>query len=720
MSRHLYVLSNLLIVLQVLLLLFCFLDVSVLPHFVLFAGRFHPVVLHLPITLIILLVPFSIYLQRRTDTDDLSGIFDLMLHYIALISTLTAFAGFLLAADGGYDQESLLFHKWLGIAVAFSTHALVYIKKAFTNKTIVWNTAMYTTLMVMLAGSHFGGNLTHGEGFFAFNKEIKPTITFADFTEKTTVYQGAVQPVLEAKCMTCHNDKKMKGGLNLSTFQSASKGGTTGAAWVSGDPDKSLMIERMMLDMDDKKHMPQKGKAQLSAAEILLFKEWIRAGANPTKTYQSLADTDTLKTIVSSIINAAPSEKPAKKYSFSAASASTIEQLNSPFRRILPLASNSPALSVKFYLKEKYDLNMLKECKSIAEQVVEVNLSNMPADDKAIEVISSFENIERINLNGTAISGKNLGILKSNKHLEQVSLASTAVGYSMLDALGAISSLKKVFLWNTSLKTNEMDAIRKKFPKINWDLGYISDKNELLKLTSPRLLDADKRIYAPGELIAFKPQMSGVQIRYTIDGSNPDSLTSLLYTKPFSVIGMMKLRSISVSPGWKTSDTTDNTFFLKGFKPDSIRMINEADKQYKGQGAITLTDLVKGTPGNLNINWLGYRENSFKIGAYFSNGGNIQQILLSTVEHIDGYIMPAKKIIIKGGDSPKSMKLLKTIVPEQPKEKRRRHLIPFVIPLEKKQYKYFEIEAFPVNVLPKWHPGKGDKGWVFVDEVFFY
>jgi hypothetical protein len=500
----------------------------------------------------------------------------------------------------------------------------------------------------------------------------------------------------------------------------AAKGGKSGAAWVSGDPDKSLLIERMLLDMDDKKHMPPKGKAQLSSAEILLFKEWIRAGADPTKTYHALAVTDTLKTIVSSIINAAPAVKETKTYSFSAASASTIEQLNSPFRRILPLASNSPALSVKFYLKEKYDLNMLKECKSISEQVVEVNLSSMPADDKAIEVLSSFENIERINLNGTAISGKNLGVLKSNKHLEQVSLASTAVGYAMLDALGAIPSLKKVFLWNTSLKPAEMDAIRKKFPKINWDLGYIPDKNELLKLTKPRLLDEEKRIYAPGELIAFKPQMSGVQIRYTIDGSNPDSLTSTLYTKPFPVIGMMKLRSISVSPGWKTSDTTDNTFFLKGFKPDSVRMINEADKQYKGQGAITLTDLLKGTPGNLNVNWLGYRDNSFKIGAYFSKGEEIQQILLSTVEHIDGYIMPAKKIIIKGGDSPKSLKLLKTIVPEQPKEKRRRRLIPFVIPLEKKQYKYFEIEAFPVNVLPKWHPGKGDKGWVFVDELFFY
>ncbi|MEY3578004.1 MAG: hypothetical protein RL394_1589, partial [Bacteroidota bacterium] len=576
MPRHLYVLSNLLIVLQVFLLLFCFLDLSVLPQMVLFAGRFHPVVLHLPITLIILLVPFSIYLQRRTETDDLSSLFDLVLHYIALISTITALAGFLLAADGGYDQESLLFHKWLGVAVAFSTHALVYIKKAFSQTAIVWNTAMSTTLIVMIAGSHYGGNLTHGEGFFAFNKEIKPAITIAEFTEKTTVYQGAVQPVLEAKCITCHNDKKMKGGLNLSTFQVAAKGGETGAAWVSGDPDESLIIERMLLDMDDKKHMPPKGKAQLSTAEILLFKEWIRAGADPAKTYHALNASDTLKTIVAIIIKAAPSEKVNKTYSFSAASASTIEQLNSPFRRILPLASNSPALSVKFYLKEKYDLNMLKECKSIAEQVVEVNLSNMPADDKAIEVLSSFENIERINLNGTAISGKNLGVLKSNKHLEQVSLASTAVGYAMLDALGAIPSLKKVFLWNTSLTEPEMAAIRKKFPKITWDLGYIPDKNELLKLTAPRLLDADKRIYSPGELIAFKPQMSGVQIRYTIDGSKPDSLTSQLYTKPFPVIGMMKLRAISVSPGWRTSDTADNTFFLKGFKPDSIRMINEA------------------------------------------------------------------------------------------------------------------------------------------------
>ncbi len=720
MSRHLFIVSNLLIVLQVFLLVFCFVDLSVLPQLVLFTGRFHPVVLHLPITLILLSIPFSIYLQRNKDAENLSTLFDLLLHYTALISTLTALAGFLLAAEGGYDEESLRFHKWLGVAVAFSTHALVYIKKTFRQRAIVWNTAMTTTLVTMLVGSHYGGSLTHGEGFFTFNADPKPSIAVATFTDKTTVFDGAVQPILAAKCVECHNDQKTKGGLNMKNLSSMMKGGKSGSMWVAGDPEKSPMVERLLLDMDDKKHMPPKGKAQLSAAEILLFQEWIRAGANPKTTYHSLPDTNVLRTIVAKIIKDVPVPKLEKTYSFSAASTSTIETLNSPFRRILPLSSTSPALSVKFYLKEKYDLNMLKECKSIASQIIEVNLSSMPADDNAIPVLSSFENIERINLNGTLISGKNLNILKANKQLEQISLASTSVGLPMMDALGNMPNLKKVFLWNTSITEADIAGLRKKYPKVGWDLGYIPDKNELLKLTIPRFLDADKRIFGPDELIAFKTQMKGVQIRYTTDGSPPDSLSSTLYTKPFPATGMMRIKAISVAQGWKTSDTADNTFFLKGFKPDSIRMINPPDKQYKGQGALTLTDLVKGSSGNLNVNWLGFRDNSFKAGIYFSKGEEIKEILLSTVESVDGYVMPAKKIIVKGGESPGSMKVLKTLVPEQPKEKRRKHLIPFVIPVEKKKYKYIEIEATTVNVLPKWHPGKGDKGWVFVDEVFFY
>lgn len=90
----------------------------------------------------------------------------------------------------------------------------------------------------MVAGSHYGGNLTHGEGFFTIKQDIKPTITIAEFTAKTTVYDGAVQPILAAKCMECHNDQKTKGGLNMKNLASMLKGGKSGSMWVSGDLTK--------------------------------------------------------------------------------------------------------------------------------------------------------------------------------------------------------------------------------------------------------------------------------------------------------------------------------------------------------------------------------------------------------------------------------------------------------------------------------------------------
>ncbi len=31
---------------------------------------------------------------------------------------------------------------------------------------------------------------------------------------------------------------------------------------------------------------------------------------------------------------------------------------------------------------------------------------------------------------------------------------------------------------------------------------------------------------------------------------------------------------------------------------------------------------------------------------------------------------------------------------------------------------YLKVVATPVERLPKWHKGKGEKGWIFIDEIF--
>lgn len=724
MRKHNVLLSNLIIVLQTLMLLFSFVDLSALPGWLKYAGKFHPLLLHLPIALILLLIPITWLLKKFDDGKTLVNSVEILLLYNALIATLAAIGGLLLAASDSYDQETLTWHKWSGIATAVFSHALVYLYKYLSANSIVWKLSLGATVVVLIMGSHYGGTLTHGEGYLSFFEQSMPVAAVPEFTDSTTVFEGAIQPVVAAKCLSCHNDKKSKGGLNLSSLEKMLKGGESGALWVSGDPDQSTIVGRMLLDMDDKKHMPPRGKTQLTSNEIELFREWIRAGANATTAYHTLAEGDTLKKIVAAFVASSKSRKPEKIYSFEPASASTISSLNSPFRRILPLAYNSPALSVKFFLKEKFDLNLLKECNSISKQIVEVNLSTMPVTDEAFKIIATFENLEILNLNGTAISGKGLSQLSANKNLRELSLANTSVDLSSVKVLAALPQLKKVYLWNSKVNENEIIALNKEFTKTSWDAGFIPDKNELLKLTPPYLADKEKTILEKGELIALKHPLPGVVIRYSLDGKAPDTITGKAYSSPFlPESGLVRVISVATREGWISSNLSDNTFFIKGKKSDSVKLVNPSHNRYKGLGSVALTDLKKGfaeNQDNLYSNWLGFRENSFKGGFYFAGNEDISEVVISTADMTRGYVMPPQKIIIKAGDSPEKLKMIGQMTPDQPTEYRGNSNIPYSIQVTPGKYRYIEIEAIPVQKLPKWHNGKGEKGWVFVDEVFFY
>ena len=722
MSRHLSIVANLIIVLQAFLLIFCFVDLSVLPAWMLYVGKFHPLLLHLPVAMVILLAPLSFLNATNQEDSKIAVVFKTAVTYTALFSTLTALGGLLLAASADYDQQTLFIHKWFGVGVAFASHALIYINDLSRSKKLVWNISLLSTIGAMIVGSHYGGTLTHGEGFLAFNTTEAEKLVGVSFTETTTVYDGAIQPIIEAKCLSCHNDKKAKGGLNFTALNTVLKGGKSGNIWVAGDPDKSMIIERMLLDMDDKKHMPPRGKTQLSSTEILLFKEWIRAGAKPELTYHGLSDSAILRKIVASIIESSPVKKPVKVYAFEPADEAEIKKLNTPFRRVMPLSSNSPALVVKFYLKEKFDLNMLKELQSVSKQVIEINLSTMPADDKVIDLLTQFENLEVLNLNGTDITGANLKNLIANKKLEQIAVANTKVGKSALEALAKSTSLKKVFLWSSKVTKDEVAELTKSYAAIHWDLGYVPDKSEILKLGVPYPTDKEKLILERGEEIVLKHPLPGVKIRYTTDGSNPDSINGNVYTSPIPANGLLRIKAIATADGWLTSDLTDLTFYQKGLSSDSAKLL--ANPSRTGPlGAQMLIDMKKGltqSGDQLYSNWIGFQENAFKAAFYLGQNPEIKQITLSTAEMTGTYVFPPTKITIKGGSDPKHLKVIGTLSPEMPTAHKPNASIPYDVPIQTGKYAYIEIEAQNLLKLPLWHEGKGGKAWVFVDEVFFY
>jgi len=86
-----------------------------------------------------------------------------------------------------------------------------------------------------------------------------------------------VQPLLVAKCVSCHGPEKQEGGLRLDSPAAAREGGEQGPAVVPGDVAKSLLVKAISF-RDPDLQMPPKQK--LSDKEIATLTEWVKAGAS--------------------------------------------------------------------------------------------------------------------------------------------------------------------------------------------------------------------------------------------------------------------------------------------------------------------------------------------------------------------------------------------------------------------------------------------------------
>ena len=713
------ILSNLSFFIIVMLLFLLFFQNKVsLPPSLQAVGRMHPLLLHLPIGLLV--ISFILWIGKKSiDTASFQKIFILVLQVTAFTAALTALMGFFLSREGGYEENILLKHKVLGIITAVLSYTLLLVYQSFPEKKFVFGTMITTSLVAMIAGSHFGSNLTHGEGFV-----WQPLKSEEDIEEKITdsssLFTAAIRPILKSKCFFCHNEKKAKGGLIMTTEEKILEGGKNGPIWKSGDALNSHIIQNINLPEEEKKHMPPKGKPQLTPEQVDLLFTWIQSGADMKKTMKEYADNDTLKILAAKFIHL-PKEETEKTYSFAAASTSTIEKLSGPFCSVFPTSQNSPALQADFFVREKFDRKKLEDLLKVKHQLVVLNLGNMPVTDADMKTINQFTNLEKLILNNSLITNKGLDDIKKLKSLQSLSLAGTQIDKNAATSFSQLDSLKEVFIWNTKISATEAGELQKQNKKVKFDRGYIPDENEILTLTPP-VVKNEEFILPDHEAIELKHQVGGVSIRYTTDGSDPDSTTSPIYNGPLTVNGFTMIKAKAIRAGWYSSPIASFTFFKKGMIPANVELINQPNEKYKGNGATTLIDLKKGLAENFNdAAWLGFREQPFAAVFYFDTAQTINSISISYNESVQSYLLPPAEVEIWAGEEKSKLRLLKKAVAIQPTKEEQNvvRVEGLKIDIPQSKYRCYKIIAKNVSKLPSWHPGKGEKAWIFIDEIFF-
>lgn len=689
-------------------------DNLVIPLWLQPVGRLHPMILHFPIVLLILAMLMEFFRFKSAFANE--KLYDefttVLLLSGALLAAVTAIMGLFLAREPGYDNNSVQWHKWFGACIVFISSAIYWLRNASWYKPPVAQSAAIATVCFLMFAGHYGANITHGENFVLgpVMKSSRQSVPI----DQALVYRDVVQPIFETKCISCHNPDKLKGGLMLIDEKSVLKGGKSGKLFVPGQPQVSLLLERIHLPEEEKKHMPPSGKPQLTAAEMNVLYQWIKANADFKKKVTDLPPTDSLR--MAAAIFLKPVEASEEQYDFAAADEKEIKKLNNNYRVIYELANGSPALAVNVYNKSTYSIKVLDELSSIKKQIVSIDLNKMPVKDGDLKTIAKFENLRSLNLNFSDITGNTLKDLSSLKYLRSVSLAGTKLSIQTLDQLKSLKGLKEVVLWNTGLSARELQAFQNSNKKVALIEGFKAD-NKPMKLIPPQVKNTVFVFNKPVQLVVTNP-IKGVDIRYTTDGKDPDSVNSALYKPGIMIIDNTTIKLRAYKTGWYGSDVVSYAFYKNTFAADSISLIKPVNERYQADGAKTLTDGELGGMNFGNNKWLG-TQTDMELMLYFKNPVRPHTLTLNCLKMINSQIFLPTEVEVLGGTDMQHLKAIGSLTTGPQKKGDPDILQPLVCKLhEGGPITCIKFIAKPIYKLPEWHPAKGKPSWVFVDEVF--
>ena len=419
-----------------------------------FLGRFHPVLLHLPIGLFAAVVLLELFVLVRP-VSRIPAKIHFLLTACFYTTALSAIFGVFLSWEGGYESEALNFHKWAGVVTAF----LIFFLDLSASKRrsgevkppMAYLGGLVATTLVITITGHLGGSITHGSGFLTEHLPFGRDEPEETAEVSQAVFDTHIQPLLRDYCLDCHNPDKIKGELRMDSYEMLMAGGLHGPVLAAGASEESAMIHRLHLPIENEEHMPPQGKPQPTDEVIELLSWWIDQGASAS------AHLEEMEVPPQIAIHFREYEV------LEIRSREAMEELLQSFptpdgMAVYFLAQEDPRIGVRAGKAADESVEALLALK---ENLVELNLANSGITDRALEALGQMTNLTQLHLQNTAVTDLGVEQLENLYQLEYLNLYGTAVTDSALQSLRRLKALKNVYLWQTEVSQEGVLGLHK-------------------------------------------------------------------------------------------------------------------------------------------------------------------------------------------------------------------------------------------------------------------
>lgn len=458
------------------------------PNAALFIGRFHSMVVHFPIGLLLLAVLLEA-LARKPRFEHLASTIKLLLLAGAAGAVAAVIAGLYLEMAPGYEADTLSLHKRLGIGIAIISFIACGLRLLDSPPGTTIYRAYAGVLVVLcgflMIGGHLGSTLTHGPGYltrymphtlrsmFGLGPPAQDWAVRMAAAADAGIYSDLVQPILDNRCIRCHNADRQRGQLALDTPEGIEKGGEEGPVFVAGRASESEIMRRILLPPDHAGHMPPEGKAPLTVAEATLIRWWIDEGASFDQKVSEAAQPALVEQIFAGL------DLPERRTGIFAletapADSATIQAVRNARLAVTSLGENEPFLQVRCVSpSDCLNAEQISALRLIAPQVAWLHLGRTEVADSALAVLAELPHLTRLHLESTSVSDETLSHLSGLQYLEYLNLYNTSVSDSGLQRLSALSSLRSLYLWETEATPDGVEKLQQALPDAEINLGTL-------------------------------------------------------------------------------------------------------------------------------------------------------------------------------------------------------------------------------------------------------
>ncbi len=218
-----------------------------------------------------------------------------------------------------------------------------------------------------------------------------------------------------------------------------------------------------------------------------------------------------------------------------------------------------------------------------------------------------------------------------------------------------------------------------------------------------------------GVLEADLSTLGKADIRYTLDGSEP-SATSSLYSVPLKIKNDCTLKAVAIRPSGNSRVLTEKISLNKAtLKP--ITLLQPVNKQYSFKGAPTLVDGLQGTPNYKTGRWIAFYGNDLEAVIDLQQPTEISSAAIATCVEKGDWVFDARGFAVEVSDDGQTFRPVASEDYPVMNASDRNGVYNHKLSFDPVKARYVKVCARSERRIPDWHGGKGNLGFLFVDEI---